>query len=63
MDIERAEKNEEFMASVIRSYMSEYERLLHNELIEHAKERSKSLFKQFNELKYKYAEQDGLLSK
>lgn len=60
-NIEKAAKNEEFLASVSKTYLENIEAQLLNDIIEHARSRSKALTENYNTLRLLYAEQDGLL--
>lgn len=62
-DIKSAERNEEFLASVGRTSISEIDLQMHADVIDHAKERASMLLRMYNELRSCYAEQDGILSK
>lgn len=62
-DTDRAAKQEEFVARVSKSYMTEVDDFLHNELIEHSKVRATNLIDLNNQLRLCYAEQDGLIGK
>ncbi|KAJ6647894.1 hypothetical protein Bhyg_03118 [Pseudolycoriella hygida] len=61
-NVEKAVKNEEFLASVSRTYLSNIEAYLLHDIIEHAKSRSKALAENYNTLRLLYAEEDGLLA-
>ncbi|XP_037034063.1 uncharacterized protein LOC119072860 isoform X2 [Bradysia coprophila] len=60
-NIEKAAKNEEFLASVSKTYLENIEAELLNDIIEHGRSRSKALTESYNTLRLLYAEQDGLL--
>lgn len=60
-NIEKAAKNEEFLASVSKTYLDNIEAHLLHDIIEHAKSRANSLTENYNTLRLLYAEQDGLL--
>lgn len=62
LDAKLAERNEEFIAKVSRSYLAKVNHDLLLELIEHATARSQNLNETFNMLRLNYSEQDGLLS-
>lgn len=59
--MEKAAKNEEFLASVSKTYLENMEAYLLNEIVEHAKSRATALTENYNSLRLLYAEQDGLL--
>lgn len=61
-DVKRAEKNEEFMASVSRTAIVDQEVHLLSDIIDHARQRATYLTAMYNELRMCYAEQDGILS-
>lgn len=60
-NVEKAAKNEEFLASVSKTYLDNIEAHLLHDIIEHAKSRSNALTENYNLLRIIYAEQDGLL--
>lgn len=63
VDARKSAQYEEFLAKICRRYISDFTRTLKEEIVLHAKKRSKELFAQYTRLKELYAEQDALLGK
>lgn len=59
--MERAAKYEEFIASVSRKYMTDVNKALKEDILEHAKKRANELLQHYSKLRMLYSEQDGLI--
>lgn len=60
-DVQRAITNEEFIASISRNYIHEYDVYLKREILVHARKRVTTLLQLYTKLRALYIEQDGLI--